>query len=173
MTPRAKFVLARRLVVSSRTMMEDEFFDEYASARKLLRAARELIAKEADSAAKGFVELLNSQLKLDGRQVKIRAEDMSRDDSVYVNFINLPSGVGGAGGGAEAENNRMSFWVHGFPKDGAASKGTVKVEMSNSALPREYKLRGKTGTPEQIAKYLSDFINKVVKEVEPSFTHTK
>lgn len=125
-----------------------------------------------------FIKMVESQLKLDGRQVKFN--NLSKlagpnYSTVYINFINLPSGVGGAGGGAEAENNRMMFSVDGFGKEDPHAPpptGKVKIEMRVSALPREYKLRGKTGTPSQVAKYLADFINKVVKEVEPHLTHT-
>lgn len=42
-----------------------------------------------------------------------------------------------------------------------------------STLPREYALRAKTGTPSQVAQYLAIFINKVVQEVPPKFTHTR
>ena len=80
------------------------------------------------------------------------------------------------GGGAEAENNRMLFSIKGFGKETPHSPpptGKVKIEMMTSSLPREHKLRGRTGTPAQVAKYLADFLNKVVKEVEPKFTHTK
>ena len=126
--------------------------------------------------ANGFVETLTSLLNLMGRQVYIKTKNLGTYDSVYVNFINLPNGFGKGGGGAEAENNRMSFWVHGFDKldpDRPAPNGKVKVEMSNSALPRQYRLKAKTSTPEKIAGYLSCFLNKVVLEVQPNFTHSK
>jgi hypothetical protein len=131
---------------------------------------------EETMGAAAFVEALKSHLKLQGRQARVsvsKGMDFVKDESVYVNFINLPSGVGGAGGGAEAENNRMSFWVRGFGVDSAPPpSGKVKVELSNSALPREYKLRAKSGPPAAIAKYLADFINTVVEKVQPHFTHT-
>lgn len=119
---------------------------------------------------------LESQLRLGDRQIRIRIEPSwghVKKDDVYVNYINLPRGVGSAGGGAEAENNRMSFWIWNFGVAGAPPPtGKVKLEMSNSALPREYKLRGRTGDPRSIAKYLADFLNKVAAEVPPKFTHT-
>ncbi len=141
-------------------------------------SARVAVRYAADEGgSEDFIKLLESLLRLDGRQVRLINKStlggLSYAD-VYVNFINLPAGIGGAGGGAEAENNRMSFWVRGFGKDDPHApppSGKVKVEHHTSALPREYRLRAKTGTPSQIAKYLADFLNRVVKEVEPRFTH--
>lgn len=126
-----------------------------------------------------FIKAVEAHLNLQGRQ--IRFDNVSklagtRYDTVFVNFINLPKGIGGAGGGAEAENNRMLFSIGGFGRETPHSPpptGKVKIEMLVSAMPREYRLRGRTGTPAQVAKYLADFLNKVVKEVEPKFTHTK
>lgn len=86
--------------------------------------------------------------------------------SLWVNFINLPHGVGSAGGGAEAENNRVSFSVK-FTGD------TARVEQVASALDRKYRLRAKTGVPYAIARYLSDFLKKIVAEVNPKFTHSR
>jgi hypothetical protein len=130
--------------------------------------------------AEDFALLLQSYLLPLDRQFGIRSKHTlggaSRyHESVYVNFVNLPKGSGHGGGGAEAENNRMSFWVHGFhgaDPHAPPPRGVVKVEMSNSALPRAYKLRAKTGSPAVVAKYLATFLNKVVQEVEPKFTHS-
>lgn len=95
-------------------------------------------------------------------------------DDVNIRFINLPPRIGAAGGGAEAENNRMSFWVKGFSSDNAPPPtGKVKINMSTSSLPRTHTLRAKSGAPLAIAKYLADFLNKVVAEVPPLFTHTR
>jgi hypothetical protein len=126
--------------------------------------------------AEHFVEMFQSHLKIGDRYVVARVEASwgpKKVEDVYVNYINLPKGIGGAGGGAEAENNRMSFWVRGFGEAGAPSPtGRVRVEMATSALPREFKLRAKAGPPDAIAKYLADFLSKVAAEVPPKFTHT-
>lgn len=122
------------------------------------------------------MEELQKLLQIGDRQISVENEFCKRFDDVYVNFINLPKGIGGAGGGAEAENNRISFWIHGFDKkdpDALPPFGKVKVEMANSALPRNYRLRGKTAAPSVIVKYLADFLNKIVQEVEPKYTHTE
>ena len=121
-----------------------------------------------------FIKMVESHLNLQGRQVHFENRSRlagDRYDTVFVNFYNLPTGRGG-GGGAEAENNRMSFVIEGFGRETPHSPpptGRVKIEMRVSAFPREYKLRGRTGAPAQVAKYLADFLNKVVKEVEPKF----
>jgi hypothetical protein len=127
-----------------------------------------------------FIKMVESHLKLDGRQISfdnVNRFGGVRYGTVHVNFINLPKGVGGAGGGAEAENNRMLFSVEGFGEETPHSPpptGKVRVELRVRALfPDQYKLRAKSGTPAQVAKYLADFLNKVVKEVEPKLTHSK
>lgn len=130
----------------------------------------------SEGGSEDFWAALNRALKLDGRRIMAKDQRLGRSDSIFINFINLPLGIGDAGGGAEAENNRMMFTISGFDmNDGHAPppSGKVKVEMTLSALPREYKLRAKSGPPSQVAKYLADFINKVVAEVEPKYTHTK
>jgi len=119
-----------------------------------------------------FAQDLLSLLDIGDRQVRIRK---GGHDTVFLNFINLPHGVGGAGGGAEAENNRMMFVVSGFGHESETAPpptGKVKVELSVSALPRSYNLRAKTGTPSAIARYLADHLNRIAREVPPHFTHT-
>jgi len=134
------------------------------------------------SGAADFEGLLRSALRFTPSRARVTVRHEHRlggpshfYESVYVNFVNLPEGAGGGGGGAEAENNRMSFWIHGFygaEPHASPPSGKVKIEHANSALPREYRLRGKTGKPEVIAKYLADFLNRVVAEVPPRWTHT-
>lgn len=122
-----------------------------------------------------FSDLLRSHLELQGRQIFYK----EGATALFVNFVNLPEGIGSAGGGAEAQNNRMMFtitWprVRGvYADDKAVAEGQVRVEQSVSALPREYRLRAKSGRPEVIARYLADFINRVVREVPPKYTHTR
>jgi hypothetical protein len=123
-----------------------------------------------------FIKMVGSNLNLDGRQISfdnVNRFGGVRYNTVYVNFINLPRRLVG---GAESENNRMSFTVEGFGEEtphNPPPTGKVKIEHRISALPREYRLRGRSGTPAQIAKYLADFLNKVVKEVEPRLTHSR
>lgn len=128
-----------------------------------------------------FIKAVEAHLNLQGRQISFDnvnkfAPTNHRYETVYVTFINLPTGVGGAGGGAEAMNNRMSFSIDGFGGETPNSPppmGKVKLEQRTSFLPRANNLRGKTGTPAQVAKYLADYLNKIVKEVEPKLTHTR
>jgi hypothetical protein len=100
------------------------------------------------------------------RHVHVSGGPLGRHNSLFINFINLPAGAGRA----EAENNRQMFHVEGFDAkdpEAASPTGKVKIEMLMNALPSTYKLRTKTGTPEQICEYLVDFIEKVGKEVAP------
>jgi hypothetical protein len=133
--------------------------------------------------AQAFVDALRAELEIGDRQVGITVQPgygFKKDESVYVNFINLPKGIGSAGGGAEAENNRASFWVRGFPGVNVPAD-TVKVEQSNSSLykgagapSRETRvsMRAKTGVPGAVVKHLAAFLNKVARDVPPRFTHT-
>lgn len=125
-----------------------------------------------------FINLVKA-LVMPGRRLKLRNEFSlgGVDGDVYVNFINLPEGIGSAGGGAEAENNRISFWIKGWPKNKADGPrtGKVKIECANSVFRREVfpMMRAKTATPEKIAVYLAEYLNKLMAEIEPNYTHTK
>lgn len=119
--------------------------------------------------AEDFVKEFEKLVKVGDRQVKTSISTLggANRPSVSVRFVNLPKGVGGAGGGAEAENNRMSFMIH-FDQN---PTGKIKVEQIVT-FDRKYKMRAKSGHPAKVAKYLADYISKIVKEVEPEFTHT-
>lgn len=86
----------------------------------------------------------------------------------FINFTNLPFGIGRAGGGAEAENNRMMLRV----VDVQATDGKVRVEESVSVFPRESRMRAKTAPAEKIAAYIAAHINKLVEKYPPNYTHT-
>lgn len=145
----------------------------------LTKASKTLKNAAETQGAEDFIELLKSKLKLNGRQIHFRNKSTlggERYDNVYITFINLPEGVGGAGGGAEAENNRLSISINGFGKESPHSpppSGKVKAEESVNALGREHRMRAKSGTPEQVAKYLADFLNNIAANVEPRYTHTQ
>jgi len=117
--------------------------------------------------ANQFVEKLESLLSIGDRQIRIRADS----GQIFVNFINLPKGVGGAGGGAEGENNRAMWVMYGFHKDHSIPVEKVKLKEILSRFDQT--LKGRTGKPEAIAQYLAAFINKLAAEVEPKYTHTK
>lgn len=132
-----------------------------------------------DEGSAGFIEAVQAQLHIGDRQITFKNRSTLggvKYDYAAVNFINLPHGVGGAGGGAEAENNRQLFWIEGFGKEtprSPAPTGKISLKQSINNLGREHSLRGKTGTPAQVAKYLADYLNKIAREVEPNFTHTR
>jgi len=114
-----------------------------------------------------FIEKLESLLSIGDRQIRIRADS----GQIFVNFINLPKGVGGAGGGAEGENNRAMWVMYGFHQDHSIPVEKVKLKEILSRF--DQRLKGKTGKPEAVAQYLAAFINKLAAEVEPKYTHTK
>ena len=93
--------------------------------------------------------------------------------AIYVNFINLPEERHRQkwGGGAESENNRMMFSIHGFGEDETVSVDKVKIEHPVCGITSRPSLRGKTASPEKIAEYLAGYINKVAETVPPNFTH--
>jgi hypothetical protein len=156
-----------------------DLLSKYESSR-LRGGVGEARESSATGGAADFEDLLRRYVDIGDRQLYVRHEQRLGGpthyyESVSVSFINLPQGIGGAGGDAEAMNNRINFWIRGFHGADAHAPpphGKVKIEMSNSALPREYKLRTKTGTPEAIAKYLGEFLTRIVREVPPKFTHT-
>lgn len=171
-----------------RTDVIDWLADEVLSINEELRSGGTEEAKrkrhpEMTGGVVEFAELLKSLVDTQGRSLFVRTEHRlggpaNYFKSAYVNFVNLPEEIVArkAGGGAEAQNNRMSFWVEGFngsDPHAPPPTGKVKVEMRTSALPREYWLRAKTGKPGAIAHYLADFLNKVVREVPPKYTHTR
>lgn len=83
----------------------------------------------------------------------------------FVNFYNLPTDLVSCG--AEKENNRMMFRLRRLPS------GKFQLEHSVNASARQYQLRGKTASLEKIVQYLALFLQKVVAEVPPKYTHTK
>lgn len=121
--------------------------------------------------AADFIERLKALTSRGGRQVN--AQKAANSTQLFVRFINLPPGVGGAGGGAEAENNKALFIVTGWEKDSnGPAPAKVKVEAATSVF-RTLKLRAKTAAPEVICKYLADHLNQIAEQIPPNFTHTR
>jgi predicted RNA binding protein YcfA (HicA-like mRNA interferase family) len=137
-----------------------------------------------------FEKTLRARAKIEGRLLKVRegagaprstALPMT-GHTVFVNYYNLPEDLARSAGvvivpaamQAQAENNRMSFVVtdrgNSFYGENAPPPGKVRIKQAVSALPREFKLRAKTGTPEQIAQYLGAFLSKVADQVWPRYT---
>lgn len=116
--------------------------------------------------AKEFVELVKSNLEKHDRKFSYNILSLGGgDDMLSINFYNLPKNLVSCV--AEAENNRMLFIVSGFGGD------KLKAELRVTALPKEYKLRAKSGKAEVVGDYLVKFIDKVVAEVKSNYTHTK
>lgn len=95
-----------------------------------------------------------------GRQIHVSTGALSSlgSPTLFVTFINLPAGIGGA----EAMNNRIQFTIR-----------NGKIEQLSSAFPRSYSLRAKTASPEKLAAYLGAFLEKLATEIAPRFTHSK
>ena len=138
-----------------------------------MRIERKVYARFILAASEGsedFIKMVEAQLKLDGRRIQFdNLNNLAGPNysTVYINFYNLEK----PRDSAHAENNRMLFSVDGFGKEDPHAPpptGKVKINGVVCALPREYRLRGKSGTPAQIAKYFADHINKIVREVEPT-----
>jgi hypothetical protein len=132
--------------------------------------------------AHAFVAALRSHLSVGDRQVRIKvydASDIGGAGAVSVSYVNLPEGVGGAGGGAEAMNNRAIYWIKGFAGyrrghyDKPIGAGSVRLEEGVTSFTLGYRLRGKTGKPDAVARYLGAHLNRVAREVPPRFTHTE
>jgi len=103
---------------------------------------------------------------------------------VTITFINLPTPRvrERRGGGAEAENNRMLFYVEGFNDDPFADEPAEKVKveqlvnnvfrpLAGAGAESAPSLRRKTCSPERAASYLADYVTQVARDFPPSFTH--
>jgi len=137
-----------------------------------------LMANVGSMDAAQFCEAVKSMVDTHGKALSCHSGMMGSHSQVFVDFINLPVERvrEKRGGGAEGSNNRMLITVYGFadalgePPPG----GKVKVETRISlygAPPALSKLRGKSGSPEAMAKYVADFISKVAAEVPGKYTH--
>lgn len=107
-------------------------------------------------------------LKLDGRV--IRFTENLEHNRVWINFYNLLDVGSSKYSGADLENNRVMLKVlfpgHHGHYDGVVKEGKVRVNLSVSALPfKNYKLRGKTASPEKIAEYIAEYFNRIVAEI--------
>lgn len=136
-----------------------------------------------------FIEAVRARLDIGDRQVRFDNHNRFSDrygTTVFIHYFNLPHGIGGAGGGAEAENNRMLLAVNGFgrglhdPAPGKVKVGLSVCSLSNPHAPpgadykaRRWTLRAKSGAPEAIATYVAEFLNKTAAEVPPRLTHTR
>ena len=119
--------------------------------------------------SRNFIETVERLLHIADLSISFRNECLisGKFDTVFVDFSNVPKAKAH---GACFENNRLMFVISGFGAESPAEPpptGKVKIMLRVSGLPRQYRLRAKTGTPAQIAQYLTDFLHKVVREVEP------
>lgn len=129
----------------------------------------------------GALASLLSPLVLDGRYVladetpHLGPEGPGRA-SVTVTFVNLPLERvrQRRGGGAESENNRMLFMVRGFNAGPTSAEGVERVQVEqlvNHVGDRSENMRKKTGTPERVAEYLAEYVNRMAASHKPRLTH--
>ena len=96
---------------------------------------------------------------------------------IKVNFYNLPEYIfqKRRGGGAEAENNRMTFMITGFGETEHAMTDKLTIEQLVNNIGgqtvRAPKMRKKTDEPIKISYYLSNYLHKVATEFRPNLTH--
>lgn len=127
----------------------------------------------------GFVDVLRGALP-EAMQNRLFVSLPSRTDQLFVAYYNIPSPAGRDG--AEKMNNRLLFTVTGFGRgpDEPPPTGKIKIEHTTAEgldrlgaeriVPR---LRGKTGAPAAIARYLAEYIERVAREVPPKHTHSR
>jgi len=135
------------------------------------------------NSANEFMGLLDSHLSplVDGERTVLARFSSSKgftnrpgQSNVFVNFINLPEDRHSErrGGGAESENNRMLFVIHGFDEDASTPVASVKIIQSVNSLGRGVKdMRAKSGSPDKIAMYLAKYLNEIAEAVPPNLTH--
>lgn len=144
------------------------------AARRRAAGVRDRSRRDNGDRGAAFIEDVRRQLDVGDRQVGMR----SGQGTVFITLINLPRGVGGAGGGAEAENNRLTLVVRGFNRE-PGSKVQVETAVSNlykgggfPSRENRVSVRGRTGTEQAIARYVAESLSRITREVPPNFTHT-
>ena len=107
---------------------------------------------------------LQEALIKDCSELATRKLSVSKGTAYFINFYNLPIDL--VCDRAEKENNRLMFCLR--------QKGDkFQLEHSVNNLSRQYQLRGKTASLEKLIQYLAHFLQKVIAEVPPNYTHTK
>ena len=129
-------------------------------------AFKTMSGESIEEGAGGIESCVRKHLDVGNRQVIFRPQALG-GGGVNITYINLPEGVGGAGGGAEAMNNRFLLTVD------PAGPGKVKVETLVNSFDRKWRMRARTGTEEKVGKAIAMHLNKIAKEVPPKFTHTR
>jgi hypothetical protein len=113
-----------------------------------------------------FVEKVNA-LDIGDRQLKAEPLRLTRTSTViYIDFYNLPKSNKDS---TTRANNRVSFMVSGFNPGGPdlPALDKVKLEARVFSLSKKYKPRAKSGTPQEILKYLEKSLKTIIDEVEP------
>lgn len=155
---------AATLIAMARQLLDGSTVDGHVAGMKT--------AAEGTIGSADFIELLRSKLSVGDRKVSF----VNHGNQIFLNYINLPVKL--SNGGAEAENNRIMLAITGFGKgeNEPAPSGKVWVELVVCAVrdanQGRLRLRAKSGSPEQIAQYVADFLNMIAKDIPPNYTHT-
>jgi hypothetical protein len=115
-------------------------------------------------------EFINAieKANLKGRILRFNKTSLGMSDTIFINFYNVPGGEGKAGGGAEAENNRVMIAVSGFDKkDLDKQVARITVDLRISFFPKARGFRGRTTRPEVGAEFIISFLEGVANEFEP------
>ena len=115
---------------------------------------------DSDMDAKGFETALRSAVQL-GSDSSLAIDPYNKfsqaHDEVSVTYYGVPENASQV----EKMNSRASWDIGGFSKELGKGPPGGKVTLAMSIAWRKYKTRGKSGTPEQIVKYLAAEIKKI------------
>lgn len=92
----------------------------------------------------------------------IRTRTLGTSDTIFVNFINAPMGVGGA----DAENNRMMFSINGFNVNTDEPVERLRCELVVSVYRPKFRTR--TSKAEKLVEDIQEFCLKIENDFPPS-----
>jgi len=95
-----------------------------------------------------------------GKLLRVAATTQFGVINVTVDYANIPNTSSVGSLDFLNAGVQVRLWVSGFDKEGNV-KGT-KVKLEKLTPPRGLKIRAKTGTPDQVAKYIVSAIKKAV-----------
>lgn len=116
------------------------------------------------SPEENFIADLRSRLDIGDRFVNMR---VPYPGSVHLQFYNVPTTHQGRSHGADQENNRIMLTFSGLNGPKAKVEATV---LGPSFGGPDWRLRAKSGTPDKIAEYAAEFLNRAAQKKPYGFT---
>lgn len=116
------------------------------------------------SPEENFIADLRSKLDIGDRFVNMR---VPYPGSVFLQFYNVPTTHQTRSHGADQENNRIMLTFSGLNGPKAKVEATV---LGPSFGGPAWKLRAKSGTPEKIADYAAEYLNRAAQKKPYGFT---